>query len=274
MVESVEARIQHGARATWNCCRKRSTSRKPKSNDLAEKLVQYHILQHDAESNKAALRRPAAEAERSDASPPDCARDNIRVVDPALAAGWPVAAAEGAQHFAGVSGRAGRRHRPRAIPRISRQHREIAGRHRSADRIAFARRRAVACRDCAAAQRPVLAARSRSGAAIGWTGPRVELLSYMQPKSQISEAFRALRTSLLLSQADHPPQVILVTSALPREGKTTAAVNLAVTLAQLGDRTLLMDSDLRKPGIRRALNLTERQRSRAEFVSRGRFDAG
>ena len=86
--------------------------------------------------------------------------------------------------------------------------------------------------------------------------PRVELLSYIQPKSQISEAFRGLRTSLLLSQAEHPPQVILVTSALPREGKTTATVNLAVTLAQLGDRTLVMDSDLRKPGVRRALNLT------------------
>jgi polysaccharide biosynthesis transport protein len=84
----------------------------------------------------------------------------------------------------------------------------------------------------------------------------VEVLAYVQPKSQISEAFRALRTSLLLSQAEHPPQVILVTSALPREGKTTAAVNLAVTLAQLGDRTLVMDADLRTPGIRRALNLT------------------
>src|SRR5438045_4372967 len=84
---------------------------------------------------------------------------------------------------------------------------------------------------------------------------RIELVAQHLPKSQMSEAFRVLRTSILLSQAEHSPQVILVTSALPREGKTTAAANLAVTLAQLGDSTVLVDADLRKPGIGRLLNL-------------------
>jgi succinoglycan biosynthesis transport protein ExoP len=88
-------------------------------------------------------------------------------------------------------------------------------------------------------------------------GHQAELVSHLEPQSQMSEAFRALRTSLLLSQAGQPPQVILVTSALPHEGKTTAAVNLAVTFAQLGDRTLLVDGDLRKPGVSIALGMAD-----------------
>ena len=103
---------------------------------------------------------------------------------------------------------------------------------------------------------------------------RVELISHTMPQSQMSEAFRALRTSLLLSQAGHPPQVILVTSALPREGKTTAAVNLAVTLAQLGDKHI---AGRRRPAQARRQPRLEpggRQTCRIEFLSRRRFLPG
>lgn len=69
------------------------------------------------------------------------------------------------------------------------------------------------------------------------------------PKSQFAEAFRALRTSLLLSTAGHPPKVILVTSATPSEGKTTTATNIACVLAQRDAKVLLIDADLRRPTI-------------------------
>jgi succinoglycan biosynthesis transport protein ExoP len=67
------------------------------------------------------------------------------------------------------------------------------------------------------------------------------------PKSQFSEAFRALRTSLLLSVAGGEPKVILLTSATPSEGKTTVSINLACVLAQRNVRVLIIDADLRRP---------------------------
>lgn len=75
------------------------------------------------------------------------------------------------------------------------------------------------------------------------------------PKSQFAEAFRALRTSLLLSVAGGEPKVILLTSATPSEGKTTVSVNLACVLAQRNVRVLLIDADLRRPTVHHRFGL-------------------
>ena len=77
-----------------------------------------------------------------------------------------------------------------------------------------------------------------------------------QPKSQFTEAFRALRTSLLLATAGQPPKFILFTSAMPSEGKTTMATNLACILAQSGVPVLLLDADLRRSNIHHRFGLT------------------
>ena len=76
-----------------------------------------------------------------------------------------------------------------------------------------------------------------------------------QPKSQFAEAFRSLRTSLLLSNTGHPPKYIVLTSATPSEGKTTAASNLAAIMAQRDTRVLLIDGDLRRPNIHHRFGL-------------------
>ncbi len=76
----------------------------------------------------------------------------------------------------------------------------------------------------------------------------------LDPRSQFSENINNIRTGLLFSNIDQPPQVILVTSATGSEGKSTLAANLAASLGQL-DRTLLLEVDLRKPSLANTLKI-------------------
>jgi capsular exopolysaccharide synthesis family protein len=87
--------------------------------------------------------------------------------------------------------------------------------------------------------------------------PRIELLPHLRPRLAVSEAYRSLRTALQLATATEL-KAIAVTSAVPGEGKTTTATNLAVVFAQLGKRVLLVDADLRKPRLSQVFGLASR----------------
>ncbi len=110
--------------------------------------------------------------------------------------------------------------------------------------------------------RPETAARLRvirAGGGSELPGAPVELMSHLDPKSKIAEAFRELRTALLVSQAGGPPRSILIVSSQPGEGKTAVSLNLAISLAQIGRRVLLVDGDLRKPRLHKLLGLPNTQ---------------
>ncbi len=80
------------------------------------------------------------------------------------------------------------------------------------------------------------------------------LITIMNPRSPISEAYRTLRTNLEFSSLDKPIRTMVVTSAAPDEGKSTTLGNLAVALAQGGKKVIVVDCDLRRPSLHQLFN--------------------
>lgn len=86
-------------------------------------------------------------------------------------------------------------------------------------------------------------------------GPASVLIALRDPRSPAAEAYRTLRTNIQFSSLDRPLHTLLVTSTAPDEGKTMTVANLAVTIAQAEQRVILVDCDLRRPGLHTLFNV-------------------
>lgn len=99
-----------------------------------------------------------------------------------------------------------------------------------------------------------IAAHSKGEAKAAYHQER-DLYIMKHPKSTAAECLRFIRSNLMFMTPDKPLRTVMVTSPSPREGKTTAAINLAVTMAQSDNRILIVDTDMRRPRIHRALGV-------------------
>jgi succinoglycan biosynthesis transport protein ExoP len=105
----------------------------------------------------------------------------------------------------------------------------------------------------------------------GEAGPK-DLHVFREPKSLIAECTRAVRTNLLFMSPDKPFKRMLVTSSGPQEGKSTTAINLGITMAQSGNRVLIVDTDMRRPRQHKAFGVSNELGVSSLVVGEGTLD--
>jgi capsular exopolysaccharide synthesis family protein len=211
-----------------------------------EAAVNYHIIQQEIETNKSLLDGLLQRSKENDVSIAGTP-NNINVVDHAVVPREPV----GPQRLLGVALALGISIVFGILLAIFLEY--LDNTLRSAEDVErMLRLPALAAIPSA----PGLSRRRLFKGKNSSDGVRPGLLLDGQSRSPVAEAYKQLRTSILLSSAGRPPKTLLVTSGKPGEGKTTTVVNTAVSLADTGSKVLVIDADLRRPMVHNVLQVS------------------
>ncbi|MDQ2856242.1 MAG: polysaccharide biosynthesis tyrosine autokinase, partial [Acidobacteriota bacterium] len=244
----------HQALAKEEFLRKQFTQQRAETLTQNEAAINYHIIQQGIETNKGLLTNLLQRSKENEVTGASDA-NNISVVDHAIAPGGPV----GPNRMRGVmlafllSFGLGI-----GLALFLEYLDDTIHSTEEVERLLHLPALAVIPAVASATRRKALAAtpgamQKKNGNGHASTNP--ELLMNVDGRSPLAESYRHLRTSVLLSTAGRAPKALLITSSLPGEGKTTTAVNTALSLAQTGASVVIVDADMRRPRLRSIFGL-------------------